>query len=136
MKVTKKLLKVLGFIFLVCYCAIIIMEILTHQDFYQWDFRFCYSAAKSFVLGQNPYEAKYILGPYGPIGYFSYLYSPLTILFFKFFLPLHDSNAFFIFFCLNCILLAGIFIIWKNKFIEKAQFIYFLYFVCSLLTAR
>lgn len=85
MKVAKKLLKGLLFIFLVCYCSIIVTNILTHQDFYQWDFKVYYYAAKTFILGQNPYDAKCISEASGSIIYYGYPYPSLTILFFELF---------------------------------------------------
>jgi len=132
MKVTKKLLKALLFIFLVCYCSIIAINILTHQDIYQWDFKAYYYAAKTFVLGHNPYDAECISEVSGSVIYYGYPYPPLTILFFELFLPLGYNNAFFIFFCLNCILLASVFLIWKNKFIGKGS-VYLFFIFCLLV---
>ena len=131
MKITKKLFKGLLLILLVCYCSIIVTNILAHRDIYLWDFKAYYYAAKAFILGQNPYDAKYVSEASGSIIFYGYPYPPLTILFFELFLPLEYNKAFFIFFCLNCAFLVNIFLIWKNKFIEKGSS--YLFFIFCLL---
>jgi hypothetical protein len=121
--------KVLIFL-LAIYCVGVVIHIAIHSNRYQWDFYGYYQCAKAYELGIDPYDANAVSAmAQRPV--LSYVYPPLTLIFFKIFAKIDYGSAFHIFLILKCFLVIGIIALWRYAFFNK-QVDSIFYIVCLL----
>ncbi len=99
--------------------------ILIHRDFYQWDFKTFYYAAKAQRAGLNPYGLASLAEVAKKPVRFRFRYPPQTLLFFRLFSYFDLRTAYYLFLALKCCLLAGLFLLWTRIFLKREADIWF-----------
>ncbi len=119
----KKIVGIVGLVFLLVYFLTLMLHISTNVDQYQWDFRTHRKAAEIFASGLDPYDSN-ILFPQAQTT-FLYNYPPVTLYFYKFFTQYSFKTAFHIFLIAKCILLIGLIYFWKKEFFKTNTYALF-----------
>jgi hypothetical protein len=121
----KRILKWIVVSVILLYFLGLLGYIISRRDFYQWDFKTFYYAAKAQAAGLNPYGvtslAKVANGPVR----FNFRYPPQTLWFFRLFSLFDLTTAYYLFLALKCCLLGGLFYIWTKYFLKKETDIWF-----------
>lgn len=100
------------------YLVYLLRRIVVHPGNFQWDFRVYYYAGKAFALGENPYDSQTLERMYRPIlPQLSYVYPPLTLLFYKMWASLPVTVACKLWFGLKVLSLAALVLVWHRWFL-------------------
>lgn len=94
----------------------------------QWDFNAYYYAAKAYEQGLMPYDVRIVSAAAHQDFIYPYVYPPVTLNFFRIFTRMDYSQAYYFYFILKCLCLAGLICLWRNVFLRKTDFIF--YIVC------
>ena len=93
-------------------------QILRHPHAFQWDFQVYYYSAKDFALGANPYQSQSLERLYKPaLSQLSYVYPPLTLLFYKLWAALPFLVAYKLWFGLKLLSVAALVYVWHRWFL-------------------
>lgn len=113
------------------YCLGILIHILTHREQYQGDFQVYYYAAKAYTQGLNPYDTNALSQVAQKEIGLKFVYPPATLLFFRLFLAVNYTTAFYLFLLLKCALLAVLLYMWRKIFLEEIDVFFYLFCVLA-----
>lgn len=106
---------------------LVVLQLVTQLDVFQWDFATYYAAAKMFSEGLNPYDLSRVARTTGgPI--FPFLYLPVSIFFFEPFTLLSLPAAKLAFLLTKCAILIGVLALWQLKFLDNPTDGFFILF--------
>jgi hypothetical protein len=105
-------------ILLVLYSLMVVINISTHKDKYQWDFYGYYECAKAYENRVNPYDRNAV-SQRAKLQVYNYVYPPVTLFFFQIFTKLDYFTASYLYLILKCLLLIGLIYLWRNGFFDK-----------------
>jgi len=100
------------------YIAFVLRNIALHPSAFQWDFQVYYYSAKAFALGQNPYAIQTLERLYKPaLPQLTYVYPPLTLLFYKLWAALPLLVAYKLWLALKLLSVAALLLVWHRWFL-------------------
>ncbi len=117
-------------ILLICFCIIIISNLLIHKNKCQWDLYRYYVCAKAYESGVNPYNS-IAVSQMANSPVITFTNPPIVLFIFRIFTKLDFNLLYYSYLILKCLLLIGLIYLWRNTFLNKQVGVMF-YFLCLL----
>lgn len=119
--------KLIASLFLI-YAVYILGRLFNLHEGYLWDFRVCYSAAKTYLQGLNPYNVDVLLSVQQNVARLPYMYPPLVIYYFLPFTLFEASEAVVLYLLIKIAALFVLFLVWNRIFSFERHLGLFLFF--------